>query len=109
MILTGVKPALAYPDVLRRIAYVDKKTGKRLVFLTNNLLISPLMVAQLYKARWQVELFFEWIKQHLRIKAYYGTSKNAVKTQIWIAISVYVLVAILKKQLGLKQSLYTIL
>ncbi len=109
MILTGVKPAIAYPEPLRRIAYVDSKTGKRLVFLTNNFLISPLIVTQLYKARWRVELFFKWIKQHLRLKVFYGTSENAVKTQIWIAISVYVLVGILKKRLGLKQSLYTIL
>ena len=109
IILTGVKPAIAYPEPLRRIAYVDSKTGKRLVFLTNNFLISPLIVTQLYKARWQVELFFKWIKQHLRLKVFYGTSENAVKTQIWIAISVYVLVGILKKRLGLKQSLYTIL
>ena len=109
IVLTGVKSATAYPEALRRITYVDNKTGKRFVFLTNNFLVSPLIVAQLYKARWQVELFFKWIKQHLRIKVFYGTSENAVKTQIWIAISVYVLVAILKKQLRLKQTLYTIL
>lgn len=109
IILTGVKPATTYPETLRRITYVDVNTDKRFVFLTNNFSLSPLTIAQLYKARWQVELFFKWIKQHLRIKAFYGTSKNAVKTQIWIAISVYVLVAIIKKRLGLEQSLYTIL
>jgi hypothetical protein len=109
VILTGGKTRTAYPEPLRRIAYFDVDTGNRYVFLTNNFSLPPLVVAQLYKARWQIELFFKWIKQHLRIKAFYGTSANAVKTQIWIAICVYVLVAILKKQLKLEQNLYTIL
>jgi transposase len=109
IVLTGPKTATLYPLPLRRIRYTDPETGKRLVFLTNNFTLPALTIAQLYKARWQVELFFKWIKQHLRIKAFYGTSANAVKTQVWVAISVYVLVAILKKRLGLPQSLYTIL
>ena len=107
--LCGPKTATLYPVPLRRITYVDPETQKRFVFLTNNFALSALQVTQLYRCRWQVELFFKWIKQHLRIKAFYGTSVNAVKTQVWIAISVYVLVAILKKRLGLPQSLYTIL
>jgi len=94
---------------LRRITYVDPETERRFVFLTNNFTLPALQIAHLYQCRWQVELFFQWLKQHLRIKAFYGTSLNAVKTQVWIAISVYVLVAILKKRLGLPQSLYTIL
>jgi IS4 transposase len=94
---------------LRRITYVDPETGKRFVFLTNNFALPPLQIAQLYRCRWQVELFFKWIKQHLRIKAFYGTSVNAVKTQVWTAISVYVLVAILKKELRLEHSLYELL
>ncbi len=98
-----------YPEKLRRIKYYDKVTDKTLIFLTNNFALPPIIIAKLYKCRWQVELFFKWIKQHLRIKVFYGTSENAVKTQIWIAISIYVLVAILKKRLALKQSLYTIL
>jgi transposase len=98
-----------YPDKLRRISYLDAETNKRLVFLTNNFTFPAPVIAQLYKCRWQVELFFKWIKQHLRIKAFYGTTENAVKTQIWIAISVYVLVAIIKKRLKLDRSLYTIL
>lgn len=98
-----------YPEPLRRIVFVDPNTGKKLVFITNNFELPALTITRLYKARWQVELFFKWIKQHLRIKAFYGTSENAVKTQIWIAISTYVLVAILKKQLHLEHSLYTIL
>jgi hypothetical protein len=109
IVLTGPKTATLYPLPLRRIRYTDPETGKRLVFLTNDFTLPALTIAQLYKARWQVELFFKWIKQHLRIKAFYGTSANAVKTQVWVAISVYVLVAILKKRLGLPQSLYTIL
>jgi transposase len=109
IVLTGPKTATLYPLPLRRIRYTDPDTGKRLVFLTNDFTLPALTIAQLYKARWQVELFFKWIKQHLRIKAFYGTSANAVKTQVWIAISVYVLVAIVKKRLGLLQSLYTIL
>jgi hypothetical protein len=98
-----------YPEPLRRIGFIDTKTRKRLSFLTNNFDLSPLTIAQLYRARWQVELFFKWLKQHLRIKAFYGTSENAVKTQIWTAIAVYVLVAIVKKRMGLEKSLYTIL
>ena len=98
-----------YPDRLRRVRYVDPDTQKRLVFLTNNFTLPALTIAQLYKARWQVELFFKWIKQHLRIKAFYGTSENAVKTRIWSALSVYVLVAIVKKRLALDVSLYQLL
>ena len=98
-----------YPSHLRRIRYFDPEANTRLVFLTNNFTIAAKTIADLYKCRWQIELFFKWIKQHLRIKAFYGTSENAVKTQIWIAISVYVLVAIVKKELKLDQSLYTIL
>jgi hypothetical protein len=98
-----------YPDPLRRIGYRDPKTGKALVFLTNNFTAPALTIAQLYHGRWQIELFFKWIKQHLRIKAFYGTSPNAVRTQIWSAIAVYLLVAILKKRLHLDSSLYTIL
>src|SRR5208282_2074459 len=92
-----------------RVSYFDADTGKRLKFLTNNFALPALTIAQIYKQRWQVELFFKWIKQHLRIKAFYGTSENAVKTQIWIAVSVYVLVAIVRKRLGLEASLYQIL
>src|SRR5437016_2263571 len=109
VILTAVDSVKAYPDPLRRITYVDAKTNNRLKFLTNNFLLPALTIAQIYKCRWQVELFFKWIKQHLRIKAFFGTSENAVKTQIWIAVSVYVLVAIVRKQLGLEASLYQIL
>lgn len=98
-----------FPDKLRRIVFLDLETGKRFTFLTNNFVQPALTIAMLYKSRWQVELFFKWIKQHLRIKSFYGTSFNAVKTQIWIAISVYLLVAILKKRLGLEHSLYIIL
>jgi hypothetical protein len=100
---------LDYPDKLRRIRYIDPLTHKRFIFLTNNFTLPALIIARLYQCRWQVELFFKWIKQHLRIKAFVGTSENAVKTQIWIAISTYVLVAILKKRLNLPHSLYTIL
>ena len=98
-----------YPDKLRRIHFYDNETNKRLIFLTNNFTLSAFTIAQLYRCRWQVELFFRWIKQHLRIKAFYGTSENALKTQIWIAISIYVLVAIIKKSLNLHGSLYRIL
>jgi IS4 transposase len=98
-----------YPERLRRIAYYDKKQNKNLVFLTNNFTLPALTITEIYRKHLQIELFFKWIKQHLRIKAFYGTSENAVKTQIWIAISVYVLVAIIKRQLNLEQSLYTIL
>jgi transposase len=107
--LTGIRTARRYPDLLRRIAYYDAEKDLRLTFLTNNLLLRPLTIAQLYRARWQVELFFRWIKQHLHIRAFYGTSENAVKTQVWVALAVYVLVAIVKKQLGLEQSLHQIL
>jgi transposase len=109
IVLTGLQTATEYPVVLRRVKYVDPETGKRLVFLTNNFVLDALTIAKLYKSRWQVELFFKWIKQHLRIKAFYGTSENAVKTQIWIAIGVYVLVAIVKKELKLERSLNDIL
>src|SRR6266542_4323916 len=100
VILSSYESASVYPDALRRVSYVDPETGKRLKFLTNNFALPPLTIAQIYKQRWQVELFFKWIKQHLRIKAFYGTSENAVKTQIWIAVSVYVLVAIVRKRLA---------
>jgi hypothetical protein len=109
ILLTGVRTAKRYPDPLRRIHYFDVEKDLRLTFLTNNFLLSALTIAQLYRARWQVELFFRWIKQHPRIKAFYGTSENAVKTQVWVAVCVYVLVAIVKKQLGLELSLYKIL
>jgi DDE family transposase/uncharacterized protein DUF4372 len=109
VILTAIDSARAYPDALRRVSYYDADTHKRLKFLTNNFVLPALTIAQIYKSRWQVELFFRWIKMHLRIKAFYGTSENAVKTQIWIAVSVYVLVAIVRKRLGLEVSLYQIL
>jgi hypothetical protein len=109
VILTSFESASAYPDALRRVSYFDAGTGKRLKFLTNNFTLPALTIAQIYKCRWQVELFFKWIKQHLRIKAFYGTSENAVKAQIWIAVSVYVLVAIVRKRLELDASLYQIL
>ena len=109
VILTAIDSAKVYPDALRRVNYFDVETGKRFKFLTNNFTLPALTIAQIYKARWQVELFFKWIKQHLRIKAFYGTSENAVKTQIWIAVSIYVLVAIVRKRLGLEASLYQIL
>lgn len=107
--LTGFYSAKEYPDQLRRVRYNDPDTGNRLVFLTNLFHVPALTIAKLYQGRWMVELFFKWIKQHLRIKRFFGTSFNAVKTQIWIAISVYVLVAIIKKRLALDQSLYRIL
>jgi hypothetical protein len=109
VILTAMDSATAYPDALRRVTYLDVETKKRFKFLTNNFTLPALTIAQIYKCRWQVELFFKWIKQHLHIKAFYGTSENAVKTQIWIAVSVYVLVAIVRKRLGLEASLYQIL
>jgi hypothetical protein len=109
VILTGVITASNYPQPLRRIKYYDENTGKTFNFLTNNFAIPAQTVADLYRYRWQVELFFKWIKQHLRIKSFFGTSENAVKTQIWIAISIYVLVAIIKKRLNLSTDLYTIL
>ena len=107
--LTGVTSADDYPQYLRYVGFYDKENDKRLGFFTSNFELPALTIAQLYKCRWQVELFFKWIKQHLRIKAFFGTNENAVKTQIWIAISVYVLVAIIKKRLGVEASLYTIL
>jgi hypothetical protein len=107
--LTGVDTPDYYPQTLRRIKYHDAKTEKTFNFLTNNFVIPAITVADLYRNRWQVELFFKWIKQHLRIKSFFGTSENAVKTQVWIAISVYVLVAIIKKRLKLEASLYNIL
>ncbi len=109
LILTALGSASAYPDPLRRVPYCDPETGKRLKFLTNNFTLPALTIAQIYKQRWQVELFFRWVKMHLRIKAFYGTSENAVKTQIWIAVSVYVLVAIVRKRLELEASLYQLL
>jgi hypothetical protein len=109
VILTAFGSVQAYPEVLRRVSYLDVETKKRFKFLTNNFTLPALTITQIYKARWQVELFFKWVKQHLRIKAFYGTSENAVKTQIWIAISVYVLVAIIRKRLSLEESLYQIL
>jgi len=105
----GVKTRKDYPARLRRIGYVDPETEKRFCFITNNFTLDALTIAGLYRKRWQVELFFKWIKQHLHIKAFYGTSYNAVLTQIWIAVSIYVLVAIVKKRLHLDRSLYTIL
>jgi hypothetical protein len=107
--LTGAKTSKDYPSHLRRIRFKDPESGKTLVFLTNDFQLPALTICALYKSRWQVELFFKWIKQHLRIKQFYGTSENAVKTQIWIAMSVYVLVAIVKKKLNLDASLYTLL
>jgi len=109
VILTAFDSAMVYPDALRRVSYLDVETRKRFKFLTNNFVLPALTIAQIYKSRWQVELFFKWIKQHLRIKAFYSTGENAVKTQIWIAVSVYVLVAIVRKRLGLQASLYQIL
>jgi len=109
IVVTGPLTSQLYPEKLRRVGYVDATTQKRFSFLSNNFVLPALTITQLYKCRWQVELFFKWIKQHLRIKAFYGTTENAVRTQVWIAISVYVLVAILKKQLNLDLSLYTIL
>ena len=109
ILLKGPKTSQAYPEPLRRISYLDTDTQKRFVFLTNNFTLLALTIPQLYKCRWRVELFFKWIQQYLRIKAFYGTSQNAVKTQIWIAISVYLLVAILKKELDIDRSLGQIL
>jgi hypothetical protein len=107
--LTVPRSAKYYPEKLRRVKYFDAKTQKTLTFLTNNFALPALTIAELYRCRWQIELFFKWIKMHLRIKSFYGTSKNAVKTQIWIAVSVYVLIAIIKKRLKIEASLYTIL
>jgi len=109
VVLTGYYSRKGFESPLRRIKFRDPESGKRLVFLTNNFTLPALTITKLYRLRWQIELFFKWIKQHLRIKAFFGTSENAVKTQIWIAVSVYVLVAIVKKRLGLSASLYEIL
>lgn len=109
IILTGNNAKKNYPQSLRRIKYYDKKTDKTFNFLTNNFIIPAQTIADLYRYRWQVELFFKWVKQHLKIKSFFGTTENAVKSQIWIAISVYVLIAIIKKRLNLKMELYTIL
>ena len=109
VVLTGAKGKKHYPQPLRRIKYYDAGTGKTFSFLTNHFAVSAPTVAELYRYRWQVELFFKWIKQHLRIKSFFGTSENAVKTQIWIAVTVYVLVAVLRKRLGVSADLYTIL
>ena len=109
IVLTGTKSAHGYPQPLRRVKYHDAQTRKTFNFLTNNFAIPAQTVADLYRYRWQVELFFKWIKQHLRIKSFFGTSENAVKSQLWIAISVYVLVAIIKKRLDIEADLYTIL
>jgi transposase len=106
VILTSFESASVYPDALRRVTYLDVEKKKRFKFLTNNFTLPAHVIAKIYKSRWAVELFFKWIKQHLRIKAFYGTSENAVKTQIWIAVSMYVLVAIVRKRLGLEASLY---
>lgn len=107
--LSGYNSKYDYPENLRRVKFIDPATQKRFNFLSNHFVLPPLSIADIYKNRWQIELFFKWIKQHLRIKAFYGTSENAVKTQIWIAVSVYVLISIVKKRLKLEQSLYTIL
>lgn len=109
VMLVTPKSLAGYPDQLRRVKYFDAEREKQLIFLTNNFVLPALTIAKLYKCRWQIELFFKWIKQHLRIKAFYGTSDNAVKTQIWIAVSTYVLVAIIRKRLHLELNLYTIL
>jgi hypothetical protein len=109
IVLTGKKSRVAYPEALRRVSFLDPETNKRFVFLINIFTVPAKTVADIYRQRWQIELFFRWIKQHLRIKSFFDTSPNAVKTQIWIAISVYLLVAILKKRLGLPGSLHTIL
>lgn len=109
VVLSSFESASVYPDPLRRVAYLDVETKKRFRFLTNNFLVPAQTIAQIYKCRWQIELFFKWIKQHLRIKAFFGESENAVKTQIWSAVCVYVLVAIVKKRLAIKASLYEML
>lgn len=109
VVLKGIYTPEYYPDKLRKVVFYDKEQNNRLIFLTNNFILSAQTIAQLYKERWKIELFFKWIKQHLRIKKFFGTSENAVKTQIWIALSVYVLVAIIKKRLNLDMNLYTIL
>ena len=107
--LSGVNSKTRYPEKLRKIKYRDTESGKVLVFITNNFTLPPKTIAALYKSRWQIELFFKWIKQHLRIKSFFGTSENAVKSQIWIAVSVYVIIAIIRKRLHIEESLHTIL
>jgi len=107
--LTGLNSAKRYPEALRCVRFTDPESNKTLEFLTNNFALPAITICALYKQRWQVELFFKWIKQHLRIKSFYGTTENAVKTQVWIAISTYVLIAIMKKRLNLQHSLYEIL
>jgi IS4 transposase len=107
--LTGINTSKKYPEKLRRIKYYDESRDKALVFLTNNFVHEAEIISQLYKERWKVELFFKWVKQHLRIKKFFGTSINAVYTQIWIAVSIYLIIAIVKKRLSLRQELYTIL
>ncbi len=109
IVLSGFYSRQDFDTPLRRIRFKDPETGKRLVFLTNNFALSAITITELYRCRWQVELFFKWIKQHLRIKVFFGTSENAVKTQLWIAVSVYLLVAIIKKRLNLSASLYEML
>ena len=107
--LSGINSKTRFPEQMRRIKYRDPETGKVLAFLTNNFSLSPTTIAALYKSRWKIELFFKWIKQHLRIKSFFGTSENAVKSQIWIAVSVYVIIAIICKRLHIEESLHTIL
>ena len=109
IVLTGPLVSQKYPQPLRRVSFYDVEHRRKLVFLTNNFTLPAMTIAQLYRCRWQIELFFKWIKQHLRIKAFFGRSENAVKTQIWIAVAVYVLVAIVKKRLNASASLYTVL
>ena len=109
VVLTGHYSKKDYPEKLRRIKYFDADKGRSFVFLTNQFTLPPVIIAELYRYRWRVEIFFKWIKQHLRIKKFFGTSENAVKTQIWIAVSIYVLVAIMKKRLKIDLTLYTIL
>jgi len=108
-VLVGPKTSRLYPEPLRRVSFYDAENDRRFVFLTNNFALPALTIAKLYKCRWQVELFFKWIKQNLHIKSFYGTSDNAVRIQVWIAISVYVLVAIVKKDLGIQRSMTEIL
>jgi IS4 transposase len=109
IVLTGINSSRYYPDHLRRVRFFDVASDHHLTFLTNNFILHPALIAELYKCRWQIELFFRWIKQHLRIKSFFGTSENAVKTQIWTAVTAYLLVAIIKKRLNLEMSLYTFL
>jgi hypothetical protein len=109
IVLTGPKSKFEYPEPLRRVRFYDRENDRHLIFLTNNFLLPALTIAKLYKLRWQVELFFRWIKQNLRIKSFYGTSENAVRTQIWVAIAIYALVAIIRKRMDLKPPLYNIL